>query len=63
MKSTYSTAELANLLGVNESTIKRWSDAGDLACVKTRGGTPAVCSRDSHGIHSQQQAFSLDHGY
>jgi excisionase family DNA binding protein len=38
MKSTYSTAELANLLSVNESTIKRWSDAGDLACVKTRGG-------------------------
>jgi excisionase family DNA binding protein len=38
MKSTYSTAELANLLKVNESTIKRWSDTGDLACVKTRGG-------------------------
>ena len=38
MKSTYSTAELANLLGVNESTIKRWSDTGDLTCVKTKGG-------------------------
>ena len=38
MKSTYSTAELANLLRVNESTIKRWSDTGDLACVKTKGG-------------------------
>lgn len=38
MKGTYSTAELANLLRVNESTIKRWSDTGDLACVKTKGG-------------------------
>jgi excisionase family DNA binding protein len=38
VNSTYSTAELANLLKVNESTIKRWSDTGDLACVKTRGG-------------------------
>lgn len=38
MKRAYSTAELAHLLDVNESTIKRWSDAGDLACVKTRGG-------------------------
>ena len=38
MKSTYSTADLAKLLNVNESTIKRWSDTGDLACVKTRGG-------------------------
>jgi methanogenic corrinoid protein MtbC1 len=38
MKSTYSTADLAKLLDVNESTVKRWSDAGDLACIKTRGG-------------------------
>jgi excisionase family DNA binding protein len=38
MKSTYSTADLAKLLDVNESTIKRWSDAGELACTKTRGG-------------------------
>jgi excisionase family DNA binding protein len=38
MKRTYSTAGLAKLLSVNESTIKRWSDIGDLPCVKTRGG-------------------------
>jgi MerR family transcriptional regulator, light-induced transcriptional regulator len=38
MNGIYSTAELAKLLNVNESTIKRWSDSGDLACVKTRGG-------------------------
>ena len=38
MKATYSTADLAKLFDVNESTVKRWSDAGDLQCVKTRGG-------------------------
>lgn len=38
MKSTYSTAELAQMLEVNESTIKRWSDSGYLECVKTKGG-------------------------
>jgi methanogenic corrinoid protein MtbC1 len=38
MKSTYSTAELATMFDVNESTVKRWSDSGDLHCVKTRGG-------------------------
>lgn len=38
MKSTYSTAELAQMLEVNESTIKRWSDSGYLECIKTKGG-------------------------
>ena len=38
MKTAYSTAALAKLLNVNESTVKRWSDAGDLTCVKTKGG-------------------------
>ncbi len=38
MKTTYSTADLAKMLDVNESTVKRWSDTGDLACIKTRGG-------------------------
>jgi len=38
MKTTYSSAELARLLQVNESTVKRWADAGELACAKTRGG-------------------------
>ena len=38
VKTTYSTADLAELFDVNESTVKRWSDTGDLHCVKTRGG-------------------------
>ncbi len=38
MKSTYSTAELAEMFDVNESTVKRWSDQGHIECVKTKGG-------------------------
>lgn len=38
MNKTYSTADLAKLFNINESTVKRWSDIGDLSCEKTRGG-------------------------
>ncbi|NOG47647.1 MAG: helix-turn-helix domain-containing protein [Calditrichaeota bacterium] len=35
---TYSTEEAAKILGVNVSTIKRWSASGKLNCIKTAGG-------------------------
>lgn len=38
MKESYSTKELARLLDVSESTVKRWADAGLLKCRKTIGG-------------------------
>lgn len=38
MKESYSTKELARMLGVSESTVKRWADAGLLKCRKTIGG-------------------------
>jgi methanogenic corrinoid protein MtbC1 len=38
MKRSYSTAELAKMWDVSESTIKRWADAGLLRCSKTAGG-------------------------
>jgi excisionase family DNA binding protein len=34
----FNTEEVAKLLGVNISTIKRWTDAGKLKCTKTIGG-------------------------
>jgi excisionase family DNA binding protein len=34
----YSTTDIAKLLGVNDSTIKRWADSGEIPCVKTLGG-------------------------
>jgi len=36
--SYLSSVEVAELLGVNVATVKRWTDAGKLACVKTAGG-------------------------
>ena len=32
------TAEVSRMLKVNDSTIKRWSDSGNLKCIKTLGG-------------------------
>ena len=34
----YTTAELARICGVSISTIKRWTDSGQLRCVRTPGG-------------------------
>jgi len=34
----FNTEEAAKILGVNISTIKRWTDSGKLDCVKTPGG-------------------------
>ncbi len=33
-----STADVSNMLKVNESTVKRWTDKGSLKCIKTPGG-------------------------
>ncbi|HKZ40768.1 MAG TPA: helix-turn-helix domain-containing protein, partial [Candidatus Hodarchaeales archaeon] len=33
----YSTKEVAKLLRVNESTVRRWANSGKLKCFKTPG--------------------------
>lgn len=37
-KTTLSTAEVARLFNVTETTVKRWADEGTLKCQKTPGG-------------------------
>ncbi len=34
----YNSYEVAKIIGVNVSTIKRWADSGKIKCLKTRGG-------------------------
>ena len=34
----FNSEEAAKILGVNVSTIKRWTDEGKLECIKTAGG-------------------------
>ena len=34
----YSTADVARLLRVDASTVKRWADSGKLVCFRTIGG-------------------------
>lgn len=38
MKTQLSTKEVASLLNITETTVKRWSEAGKLPCTKTLGG-------------------------
>jgi len=38
MDNIFSSKQVANILGVNESSIKRWTNSGELKCFKTPGG-------------------------
>ena len=38
MKTTLSPRDLAEVIGVSESSVKRWADAGDIRVVRTAGG-------------------------
>ncbi|MFO7445844.1 MAG: cobalamin-dependent protein [Ignavibacteriaceae bacterium] len=47
MKETYiTTRDAAGLLGVTETTIKRWTDSNRLKCVKTLGGHRKYLMKD-----------------
>jgi excisionase family DNA binding protein len=54
--STLSTQEVAALINVTETTIKRWADSGTLPCSKTAGGHRKFLTRDVI-------AFAEAHGY
>lgn len=46
----FSTSELAALFRVNESTVKRWTNDGLLACYKTPGGHRKYRTKDVHSF-------------
>ena len=37
-KQFFSTADIARLLSIDVSTVKRWTDSGKLQCYRTLGG-------------------------
>ncbi len=56
-RTLFSTRDLASMLDVNVSTVKRWADSGQLACIKTPGGHRRFRANDvqiflkDRGIH------------
>ena len=56
LSPTLSTQEVASLLNVTETTIKRWADSGTLSCSKTAGGHRKFLTKDV--IY-----FAESHGY
>jgi excisionase family DNA binding protein len=52
-----STKEVAGMLNVNESSVKRWTDKGSLRCLKTPGGHRKYKMKD---VVAFMDAFSYD---
>lgn len=62
----FTTIDVANILGVNTSTIKRWTDEGILKCFRTPGGHRKFFAEDvdrfikEHNLN-REAALSLAH--
>ena len=48
----------SDLLGVSESTIRRWADAGEIRSYRTSGGHRRILEEDLRGIVASTQAAS-----
>lgn len=57
MENIYSSKQVAEILGVNESSVKRWADSGMLGCFKTPGGHRKFKKND---IASFSQKYSYE---
>jgi excisionase family DNA binding protein len=52
--STIATREVASMLGVTETTVKRWADEGVIPCVRTPGGHRKFLLKDVVSFAEQQ---------
>lgn len=52
--STIATREVASMLGVTETTVKRWADEGVIPCVRTPGGHRKFLLKDVVEFAQQQ---------
>ena len=52
-------ARACAILGVNESTVRRWADAGKIRCFRTPGGHRRFAENDLHAMTEGRQADEL----
>ena len=55
-----STRAVAEVLGVSEATVKRWSDAGTLRCFRTPGGHRKFRLRDVKAFLADQEGQTAE---
>jgi excisionase family DNA binding protein len=53
-----SSPEVARILGVNVATVKRWTDAGKLKCVKTAGGHRKFSMRQLAAFAKENEKYA-----
>ncbi len=58
MKEILSTREVAHMLNVGPSTIKRWADDGVLPCIRTSGGHRRFRASDVERLRAEQSRTS-----
>ena len=51
-----SSKNVAEILGVNISTLKRWTDNGTLECTKTAGGHRKFTMQNIRDFHKSQES-------
>lgn len=61
MNTILSSKQVAEILGVNESSVKRWADSGMLSCYKTPGGHRKF-KKDDLLLFSSKYSFELKSG-
>lgn len=60
MERIFSSKQVAEFLGVNESSVKRWADSGMLGCFRTPGGHRKFKKNDLM-LFSRKYSYELKH--